>query len=50
MRINEAWHKKHRMPKNPTAGQRVKWHKAHLKYCGCRKDIPASLKKAMLML
>jgi hypothetical protein len=36
MAINAAWHEKHRMPKNPTASQRLKWHDAHAKHCACR--------------
>jgi hypothetical protein len=43
MKINEAWHKKHLMPKNPTLDQRVKWHMEHAKNCGCR-EIPEKLK------
>lgn len=35
-RINAAWHRAHRMPKNPTLDQRVEWHVAHARACGCR--------------
>jgi hypothetical protein len=42
-KINAAWHKKNPMPKNPTLGQRIKWHLAHQKNCACR-DIPEKLK------
>jgi hypothetical protein len=41
MAINAAWHKKHPMPKNPTEEQRIKWHIAHAKNCGCRKITPS---------
>jgi hypothetical protein len=40
--INAAWHKSHRMPKNPTLQQRIDWHTAHAKHCSCR-PIPAKL-------
>lgn len=41
--INKEWHQKNKMPKNPTLEERIQWHKEHLKYCDCRKDIPKSL-------
>lgn len=44
--MNKAWHQKHRMPKNATPAQRVKWHIAHAKACACR-PIPAGVKKLM---
>ena len=34
--INKEWHEKHRMPKNPTIEQRIKWHLEHQKNCSCR--------------
>lgn len=37
MKINKEWHLKHKMPKNPTMDQRIQWHLAHAKNCGCRK-------------
>ena len=40
--MNKEWHSKHKMPKNPTAEQRLKWHIEHAKNCGCR-PIPKSL-------
>ena len=46
MSINKAWHKKNKMPKNPSLEQRVKWHLAHQKNCSCRK-IPDKLLQAM---
>jgi len=36
MKINKEWHEKHRMPKNPTIEQRIKWHLEHQKNCSCR--------------
>ena len=36
MAINSAWHEKHRMPRNATPTERLKWHEAHAKHCGCR--------------
>lgn len=35
--INATWHKQHRMPRRPTAAERLEWHVAHAKACGCRK-------------
>jgi hypothetical protein len=43
MKINKEWHNKHPMPKNPTVEQRIEWHLAHAKNCGCR-EIPEKLK------
>lgn len=45
MKTNAAWHRAHRMPKNATLAQRVKWHVAHAKHCGCR-PMPASVRAA----
>lgn len=36
-KINKEWHLKHKMPKNPTFEERVKWHLEHQKNCQCRK-------------
>lgn len=35
MKINTEWHLKHKMPKNPTRDQRIKWHLGHVRYCSC---------------
>ena len=43
MAINAAWHARHPMPPNPTAEQRIAWHRAHGIHCGCR-PIPDSLR------
>jgi hypothetical protein len=40
--MNRLWHKAHRMPIRPTLAQRVKWHLAHAKACGCR-ELPANI-------
>lgn len=42
MKINAEWHKKNKMPKNPTIEQRIKWHLEHQKNCSCR-PIPEKL-------
>ena len=34
--MNERWHERHPMPKNPTLAQRVSWHIAHAAQCACR--------------
>ena len=36
MKINAEWHAKHKMPKNATLNQRVKWHMEHARHCSCR--------------
>jgi len=41
-KINKEWHLKHKMPKNPTPEERIKWHIEHSKHCSCRA-IPAKL-------
>lgn len=47
MPVNAAWHRSHRMPRNATLAQRVRWHVAHAKACGCRKDMPESIREAI---
>jgi hypothetical protein len=42
-KFNATWHKANRMPARATLDQRVEWHLAHLKACGCRSDLPASV-------
>lgn len=41
-RMNAAWHREHRMPRNASFDQRVQWHLAHQQHCSCR-PIPAKL-------
>ncbi len=36
MALNARWHTEHVMPSNPTPAQRLAWHTAHAKHCGCR--------------
>lgn len=43
--INATWHEKHPMPPRPTPRQRLRWHMAHAKACGCRKLTAAMLKE-----
>ncbi|HEY0305149.1 MAG TPA: DUF3788 family protein [Longimicrobiales bacterium] len=43
--INATWHKRHPMPMGSTLDQRVKWHVAHAKACGCREIPPTVLKE-----
>jgi len=40
--MNREWHQKNPIPKKPTLVQRVNWHLAHSKACGCR-EIPKSV-------
>ncbi len=42
MKLNASWHKAHRMPKNATLEQRLRWHAAHARACACR-EMPAAL-------
>lgn len=44
MALNREWHQAHRMPKNATQAQRLRWHIAHARHCGCRQ-MPESLKR-----
>lgn len=46
-KINQIWHQKHTIPMPSTLEQRVRWHIAHLKHCGCRKDLPPTIVLAM---
>jgi predicted DNA-binding protein (MmcQ/YjbR family) len=46
MPLNEAWHRKHPMPRNPSLAQRLAWHREHADRCGCR-PIPAKLAAQM---
>lgn len=34
--MNAEWHRKHRMPENPTRDERIAWHAEHSAACGCR--------------
>ena len=43
--VEAAWHAKHKMPMGSTIAQRVKWHVAHAKACGCRPMPPTVLKE-----
>jgi hypothetical protein len=40
--MNARWHAVHPMPPRATLDQRVTWHVAHAKACGCR-PMPASV-------
>lgn len=42
-KLNAEWHKKNPMPPKATLDDRVKWHLAHAKTCGCR-EMPESVK------
>jgi hypothetical protein len=42
--INAEWHRNNRMPENATDQQRITWHLAHARECGCR-PIPDSIKQ-----
>ena len=38
--MNATWHAKHPMPKRASLRQRIAWHRAHAKHCGCRPIPP----------
>lgn len=42
-KINADWHRKNRMPKNPSMDERIKWHVSHKRNCNCRQ-MPESIK------
>lgn len=43
-KINAEWHLAHKMPKNPSEEERMKWHIEHAKLCSCR-EMPESMKE-----
>jgi len=40
--MNACWHRRHAMRTRPSLEQRVHWHLAHAKACGCR-EIPRTI-------
>jgi hypothetical protein len=42
--LDAVWHRANRMPRNATVEQRIDWHVAHARVCGCR-EMPASVRK-----
>jgi hypothetical protein len=44
MALNREWHQENRMPPKATRAQRIKWHAAHARKCGCRA-IPESIRR-----
>lgn len=47
MKLNKEWHSTHKIPKNATIEQRIKWHTEHLKNCQCRTDFLEEFKTEM---
>lgn len=43
-KINKEWHLANRMPANASLKQRIDWHIAHAKNCGCR-PMPDKIKQ-----
>jgi hypothetical protein len=41
--LNKEWHRLNRMPLRAIREQRIKWHAAHTRVCGCR-EIPESIR------
>ena len=46
MTLNAAWHAAHRMAKNASVAQRIRWHQQHTKHCACR-PMPQKLAEQM---
>jgi len=44
--LNKKWHQKHRLGSGAPMADRVRWHLAHAKACGCR-PIPVTVRAAM---
>jgi hypothetical protein len=45
-KLNKDWHARNRMPENASLEQRVAWHRAHARACGCR-PMPAKIAAAI---
>jgi hypothetical protein len=43
---NQQWHEQHKMPGSPTPLERLAWHEAHRKNCGCHR-IPNNVFRSM---
>jgi hypothetical protein len=43
--LNASWHEKHRLARGASPKQRLAWHLAHAKACGCRPPSAAFLEK-----
>jgi len=43
--INAIWHKTHPIPAPGSPQQRLRWHVAHAKACGCRKLTASMLRE-----
>jgi hypothetical protein len=46
-RINRDWHAANPMPKAATFDQRLAWHVAHARHCGCR-DMPNGIRAELV--
>ena len=46
MKINKAWHERHKMPRNATLEQRLEWHLAHSFNCSCR-EMPTKIREEL---
>ena len=49
MALNKEWHRLNRMPPKATREQRIQWHAAHAKACGCRA-VPDSIRQDVAKL
>lgn len=44
--LNRKWHEEHRMPERASDDERIAWHVAHARHCGCR-PIPGGVRALM---
>jgi hypothetical protein len=43
VKLDARWHRLHPMPRPASPAQRLAWHLAHAKHCGCRAPSIAML-------
>jgi hypothetical protein len=46
MKINKEWHLSHKLPRNATLEQRLKWHAEHAANCSCR-EMPENIRREL---
>jgi hypothetical protein len=48
MRINCAWHARHPLPPDARLEQKIDWHLAHQRHCGCH-PMPVAIRIALAL-
>lgn len=43
--MNADWHRKNRLSRDASLGERIDWHRRHAESCGCRPVPPSILAK-----